>query len=96
MQSQDTLFDPIEYTKRCIEKKVEEALPPEILYATVDMKKLIDITSHSDTYLRKHFINTPEAKALSCSPTSKELWKYPDIRDCWLDFCDRMKKRKKL
>ena len=88
------MFDPIEYAKQCIEEKVEASLPIEILYATVDMKKLVLITSHSDTYLRQHFICTPEAKALSCSPTSKELWKYPDIRDCWLEFCDRNKIRK--
>lgn len=86
-------FDPIKYTKECIEKKVNDSIPDEILYATIDMKLLVKITNHSDAYLRRNFICTPEAKELSCSPTTKELWKYPEIRDCWLEFCQKNKKR---
>lgn len=90
---QPNLFDPIEFTKQCIKEKVDSMVPEKIIYATVDMKNLAQITNHSVTYLRQNFICTPEAKALSCSPTTKELWKYPEIRDCWLDFCERNKKR---
>lgn len=89
MLNQTNLFDPVEYAKKCIYDKVESLMPKEILFATIDINKLVQITSHSVTYLEKNFINTPEARALECSPTTKRLWKYPEIRDCWLEFCVR-------
>ncbi|MBX8978963.1 hypothetical protein [Enterococcus gallinarum] len=89
-----SLFDPVEYAKQCIREKVESSISENIMFATIDMKQLVLITNHSDSYLRQNFICTPEAKALSCSPTTKELWRYPEIRDCWLEFCDRNKRGK--
>lgn len=91
----DSTFDPVAFAKECIRERIEHDLPTEILYATIDMNRLTEITGHSETYLRKHFIVTKEAKALECSPTTKNLWKYPEIRDCWRDFCDRQGKRMK-
>lgn len=95
MVQQSNLFDPIEFAKECIREKVENQLPTEILYATINMKKLVEITGYSDSYLRQHFTCTDEAIALECGPASKGLWKYPEIRDCWRDFCDRNNLRKK-
>lgn len=92
MLDQRNLFDPVEYAKRCIEEEVEKLLPKEILFATIDMKILVQITNHSDSYLKQNFIITPEAQSLECSPTTKHLWKYPEIRDCWLEFCERNKR----
>lgn len=86
-QIEKNLFDPVEFAKQCIREKVNSMIPDKLMYATIDMKKLIEITSHSESYLRKNFICTVAAKKLSCSPTTKELWKYPEIRNCWLDFC---------
>ena len=80
MLDQPNLFDPVEYAKECIRDEVKKLMPKEI-------NKLVQITSHSVTYLEKNFINTPDAQALECSPTTKRLWKYPEIRDCWLEFC---------
>lgn len=87
MLDQPNLFDPVEYAKECIRDEVKKLMPKEILFATIDINKLVQITSHSVTYLEKHFINTPDVQALECSPTTKRLWKYPEIRDCWLEFC---------
>ena len=87
MLDQPNLFDPVEYAKECIREEVKKLMPKEILFATIDINKLVQITSHSVTYLEKHFINTPDVQALECSPTTKRLWKYPEIRDCWLEFC---------
>lgn len=87
------VFDPVEFAKHCIREKIESMIPEKIVYATVDIKKLVEITNHSASYLRKNFTCTDEAIALSCSPTTKELWKYPEIRDCWLDFCESNKVR---
>lgn len=84
----ESYFDPIAYAKECIETKVEKMMPKEVLFATVDMNKLVQLTSHSKSYLKTSFIVTPEAKALECSPTTKRLWKYPEIRYCWLEFCE--------
>lgn len=91
MITQPNLFDPVDYAKQCIREEVEKLMPKEILFATIDMNKLVQIASHSQTYLEQNFVNTPEAQALECSPTSKRLWKYPEIRDCWLEFCIRNK-----
>ena len=87
MTNNDDLFNPVEFAKQCIREKIDSLILDDILYATVDMKLLVKITSHSSSYLRKNFTCTDEAKVLSCSPTTKELWRYPEIRDCWLDFC---------
>ncbi|MGM0238478.1 hypothetical protein [Enterococcus sp. AZ103] len=84
----ETFFDPVEYAKECVRKEVERLMPTEILFATVDMEKLTIICSHSRTYLEQNFVCTKEAKELECSPTTKRLWKYPEIRDCWLKYCD--------
>ncbi|MES5415526.1 hypothetical protein ABVF54_14205 [Enterococcus mundtii] len=92
MFQQPNLFDPVEYAKNCIEDQVEKLMPKEILFATIDIKKLVQLTSHSVAYLEKNFINTAEAKELECSPTTKRLWKYPEIRDCWLEFCKQNNK----
>ncbi|WP_270692807.1 hypothetical protein [Enterococcus malodoratus] len=89
MLDQPNLFDPVEYAKECIREEVKKLMPKEILFATIDINKLVQITSHSVTYLEKHFINTPDVQTLECSPTTKRLWKYPDIRDCWLEFCEQ-------
>lgn len=89
MMQQPLLFDPFEYAKECIREKVNSQLPTELLYAT------IEITGYSDSYLRKYFICTDEALALECGPASKNLWKYPEIRDCWRDYCDRNSVREK-
>lgn len=84
-------FDPVEYSKQCIKEKIESLIPEKIMYATIDMKILVEITCHSESYLRKNFICTPEAQELRCSPTTKDLWAYPEIRDCWRDFCQKNK-----
>lgn len=89
MIQQSYQFDPVQYAKECIQEKVNEALPIEILYATINMKKLVEITGYSESYLRQNFTCTKEAKKLECGTTSKYLWKYPEIRDCWRKFCDQ-------
>lgn len=94
MLTQPNLFDPVDYAKQCIREEVEKLMPKEILFATIDMNKLIQITSHSQSYLEQNFVNTTEAQSLECSPTSKRLWKYPDIRECWIEFCIRNNKTK--
>lgn len=96
MLEQPNLFDPVEYAKQCIEKQVEKLMPKEILFATIDINKLVQISCHSVSYLEQNFINTAEAKALECSPTSKRLWKYPEIRECWLEFCDHNNVKRKV
>lgn len=89
----ESAFDPVAFAKQCIREKVERELPVEIFYATVDLDLLVEITNHSESYLRKNFLVTPEAKAIECSPTTKRLWKYPEIRDCWRVFCDQNSRR---
>lgn len=89
------VFDPVEFAKECIREKVNSQLPTEILYATIDMKKLIEICGYSESYLRQHFICTDEALELECGTTAKYLWKYPEIRDCWRDYCVRNRIRGK-
>lgn len=95
MFDQPNQFDPVEYAKLCIEAEVERRMPKEILFATIDINKLVQIASHSVSYLEQNFINTPEAKALECSPSAKRLWRYPEIRECWLDFCVQNNIKKK-
>ncbi|TRZ30932.1 hypothetical protein AUF15_08720 [Enterococcus avium] len=53
MLDQPNLFDPVEYAKECIRDEVKKLMPKEILFATIDINKLVQITSHSVTYLEK-------------------------------------------
>lgn len=87
----DTLFDPLEYSKKCVREFVEERLEVAIIYSTIDINRLVEITCHSKTYLEMNFICTEEAQALECSPTTKRLWQYPEISDCWREYCKKNK-----
>lgn len=85
----ENYFDPLEYAKDCIEKEIQSQMAERIQQATVDIKMLAKISCHSTSYLEKYFVVTDEARELERSPSTKRLWLYPEIRDCWREFCIR-------
>ncbi|MCM6930305.1 hypothetical protein NE261_00535 [Enterococcus italicus] len=85
----ENYFDPLEYAKECIKEEVKSQMKERIQQGTIDIKMLAEITCHSTSFLEKNFIVTEEAKELEKSPSTKRLWLYPEIRDCWREFCIR-------
>lgn len=83
----ETNFDPVEFAKQCIREKVDSLLPSSLMRATINLHQLSEITGYSERYLQKEFIWTEDAKALEASTNTKYLWFYPEIRDCWREFC---------
>ena len=79
------MFDPVTYAKKCIEEKMENLLPEkvEMPCATVDMKKLKEITSMGRTYLETNFTCLPQVRELDVSVTTKKLWLYPEVANVW-------------
>lgn len=89
-----TAFDPVSYAKECIDRRVSEIVPEKIMHATINMHQLAEITGYSERYLRIEFIVTPEAMKLEVGPGRKAAWLYPEIRDCWRNYCIRTGKGK--
>lgn len=87
-----TTFDPVEYAKECIEQKVSEIVPKEIIYATINIKKLMEITGYGRSTLERGFLCTEEAEMLNVSTTSKKVWLYPEIAEAWREYSLNNKK----
>ncbi|PKE63920.1 hypothetical protein [Macrococcoides caseolyticum] len=85
---------PDEFIEELVMKKVEEKLNDcKHIYASINMKKLVELTGLSKTTLTDHYTNHPDFMDITVKHGTRVLYLYPECLEVYRKLIKEKQKK---
>lgn len=85
---------PDEFIEELVMKKVEEKLNDcKHIYASINMKKLVELTGLSKTTLTDHYTNHPDFMDITVKHGTRVLYLYPECLEVYRKIIKEKQKK---